>query len=245
MYKKIVIFGFPHTGTTILKCILGHIDKVFEINDETRNIEDNNADYINYNFVLCKWPFLINENDLLTNYSDYIKIFIIRNPLYVFSSLNRRFKSNKLNGNHSIDTYINTVAQFNNLTKTKNIDNLFLIKYEDIFENNYKNIKYIFNEIGLNYNDEIFDNSKYINKVQSGSHLTIPPHMPSDDNHIEYRLFQINKEFKNNNDDDKINLTTEQYQILKLKIKKINYKLRLSRNAMKMQLKQFNKKDYF
>ena len=184
MYNKIIIFGFPHTGTTILKSIIGHIDNVYEIVDETSKIDDN-IDYINYNFVLCKYPYLINENELLTNYSDYIKIFIIRNPLYVFSSLNKRFKYNTLDESHSIDKYIDTVKQFNNLKNTKNIDKLFLIKYEDIFEYNYKNLKYIFNEIGFNYNDDIFDNSKYINKVQYQNNLIIPEKKPPNYSHTE------------------------------------------------------------
>ena len=213
MYKKIIIFGFPHCGTTILRSIIGHIDDVYEIIDETSNIDDNNIDYINYNFVLCKWPYLINENKLLTNYSDYIKIFIIRNPLYVFSSLNKRFKYN-IDKIHSIDNYIDTVKQFNKFNNTKNIDKLFLIKYEDIFEHNYKNLKYIFDEIGFNYNDDIFDNSKHINKVQYQNNLIIPEIVPQNYNHTEYRLFQINQKFDNKNDNNKIDLTKEQYHIL-------------------------------
>ena len=35
---KILICGFPHCGTTILKCIIGHINDVEEIIDETRKI---------------------------------------------------------------------------------------------------------------------------------------------------------------------------------------------------------------
>jgi hypothetical protein len=216
MYKKkIIIFGFPHCGTSILRCIIGHIDNVYEIVDETEKIDDNNIDYINYNFVLCKWPYLINENKLITEYSDYIKIFIIRNPLYVFSSLNKRGEYEKLDENHSIDKYIDTIKQFNNFKNTKNINNLFLIKYEDMFDNNYKNLKYIFDEIGFNYNDDIFDNLKYRNKVQFQNNLTIPEIIPYPYNdNVKYRLFQINQKFKNNNDNNKIDLTKEQYQIL-------------------------------
>ena len=36
--NKILICGFPHSGTTILKCIIGHIKDVEEIIDETYNI---------------------------------------------------------------------------------------------------------------------------------------------------------------------------------------------------------------
>jgi hypothetical protein len=214
MYKKIIIFGFPHCGTSILKSIICHIDNVYEIVDEISKIDDNNIDYINYNFVLCKFPYLINENKLITEYSDYIKIFIIRNPLFVFSSLNKRFEYNTLDASHSIDKYIDTIKQFNNFKNTKNSNNLFLIKYEDIFEYNYKNLKYIFDEIGFNYNDNIFDNSKYINKVQSQKNVTIPKTLPQNYNHTAYRLFQINQKFENNNDNNKIDLTKEQYHIL-------------------------------
>jgi len=218
MKTKIVIFSFPHCGTTILRSIIGHIDNVYEIVDEVSEIDDNNKDYINYNFVLCKWPYLINENTLLTKYSDYIKIFIIRNPLYVFSSLNKRFEHRDLDINHSINAYIDTVKAFNNFTYTKNIDNLFLIRYEDMFENNYTNLKYIFDKIGFCYNDDIFDNSKYINKVQFANNIPIPQEIPSNSNHKHYRLFQINKKFENNNENNKIDLTNEQSQILKTDI---------------------------
>ena len=67
-------------------------------------------------------------------------------------------------------------------------------------------------EIGFIYNDIIFDNSKYINKVQHGSHLTIPTECPSNLCHTEYRLFQINQPIKNYNSN--INLTEIQHEIL-------------------------------
>lgn len=215
MYKKIIVFGFPHCGTTILRSIISHIDNVYEIIDEADHIDDNNKDYINYDFVLCKMPYLITEDRMLTHYSDYIKIFIIRNPLYVFSSLNKRFNYNTLNELHNIDTYIKTVKEFNKLTHTNTIDNLFLIKYEDIFESNYKNIKCIFDKIGFKYNDDIFDNSKHINRVQFANNIEIPNEIPPNNQHTRYRLFQINQKIENKNDNNKIDLTEEQCKILK------------------------------
>ena len=41
MYKKIIIFGFPHSGTTILRNIISHIENVYEIVDEVSKIDDN------------------------------------------------------------------------------------------------------------------------------------------------------------------------------------------------------------
>ena len=75
------------------------------------------------NFILCKWPFIsrgyntttdsVTKNNFFINsyYNNYIKIFIIRNPLFVFSSLNKRY-SYKIPSNHSIDVYIYTKYEY-------------------------------------------------------------------------------------------------------------------------------------
>jgi len=212
MFKKIIIFGFPHCGTTILRCIIGHIENIYEIIDEVPFIDDNSI-YANYDFVLCKNPYLITEHELLTLYADYIKIFIIRNPIYVFSSLNKRNEKILLNNRHSINKYIDTIKEFNKFKNT-NINNLFLIKYEDMFEENYKNIKSIFDKIGFIYNDTIFDNLKYNNKMQFASDLKVPDKIPANIFHEEYRLYQINQPFINNNNNDNIHLKKNEYDIL-------------------------------
>ena len=134
--KKIIIFGFPHCGTTILRCILGHIKDIYEIIDETHIIDETIIDdelSNNCNYILCKFPFTYDE--FLTNaiYDDYIKIFIIRNPLYVFSSLNERFDYNIPN-DHSIDDYIKCIRQFEKSYNSKLSTNLYTIKYEDLFD---------------------------------------------------------------------------------------------------------------
>ena len=38
MTQKIIIFGFPHTGTSILKSIIGHCENVEEIINESITI---------------------------------------------------------------------------------------------------------------------------------------------------------------------------------------------------------------
>ena len=91
-----------------------------------------------------------------------------------YNSNNASDPNNILNNEHSINKYIDTIKEFNKFNKFKNINNLFLIKYEDMFENNFNNLKCIFDKIGFRYNDTIFDNSKYINKVQFGNNLKIP-----------------------------------------------------------------------
>tara|TARA_A100001015_G_C14740200_1_gene613360 strand:+ start:93 stop:341 length:249 start_codon:yes stop_codon:yes gene_type:complete len=71
MNQKIIIFGFPHCGTTILKSIIGHIEDVYEIYKETKLINISTTKQ----FILCKYPFTLDEF-FDEKYKDYIKIFI-------------------------------------------------------------------------------------------------------------------------------------------------------------------------
>ena len=146
-------------------------------------------------------------------YKDYIIIFIIRNPLFVFSSLNKRFNY-KIPNNHSFNEYVNTLTKF---IKYKNIQkkNLYTIKYEDLFKNNYKELKKILNDIGFQYDNTIFDNSKYNNYIcnsKTKKKDKIPYKKPKDINHGTYRSWQINQPFIFNNDISKINLKKKQYE---------------------------------
>ena len=207
--KKIIIFGFPHSGTTILRCIIGHIDEVQEIVDEItdfdKDITINNLSE-NKTHYLLKTPYT-NASYFSDKYKSIIKIFIIRNPLWIFSSLNKRFIDN-IPEKHKIEDYFDTIKLFIEY-KNNPQENLFLIKYEDLFENNNKNIKDLLNKIGLKYNDNIFDNKNFKNKCQFCSD-EIPNFLPYNTNHNVFRHYQINQPFVNNNTLDKIYLTDEQ-----------------------------------
>ena len=159
--------------------------------------------------ILVKWSYL--EKEFFSEqYSDYIKIFIIRNPLYVFTSLNKKF-SNKLIPGHDIPSYINCVDNFINYRNNKSIKNLYLIKYEDMFKDNYKILRQIFNLIGFKYKDNIFENKNYTNIIHSK--IQNVKDKPDEMNHGRYRQWQINQPIKNMNEN--INLTNEQINILK------------------------------
>jgi hypothetical protein len=221
--KKIIIFGFPHCGTTILRSIIGHIEEVYEIVDEIPSIDDEFISKIdpslleNKKYILGKFPYTSTEFFSHEKYKDYIKIFILRNPAFVFSSLNERYNNNL--EDHYITDYLNSLAYYveNNNNDNINItNNLYLIKYEDLFYNNYVNLKRIFNTIGFNYTDKIFNNNKYVNKCQHLSDkINIPKVKPTNKEHGLYRLYQINKPFINNNDISKINLTEKQKEAFK------------------------------
>lgn len=207
--NKILICGFPHCGTSILKSIIGHIDDVEEIMDETEKIPET-YNIKDKKYILCKYPFTL-KKFFQKEYNDYIKIFIIRNPLFVFSSLNKRFSNNIPNG-HSIERYIQTTKLFlacrHNLPK-----NTYIVRYEDLFENNYKSIRSILDSIGISYKDEIFDNTKYKNQLFKSIEL-LDNNIPSPTENEKYRTWQINQPFVLNNNNSKIYLS--KFQIKKI-----------------------------
>ena len=129
--KKIIIFGFPHCGTTILKSILGHINDIEEILGESSYcFGPNGIKTTTKKYVVCKTPYVY-PLDSMDKYKDYIMIFIIRNPLFVFSSLNKRFKYN-IPPKCNYDKYIYTIKKFINCS-TNTRKNVYTIRYEDLF----------------------------------------------------------------------------------------------------------------
>lgn len=206
--KKIFIFGFPHSGTTILKSIIGHIPEVHEELYEKKIITEDDLSKLpeDKKYILIKHPFTLPEY-FTEKYDDYIKIFIMRNPLYVFSSLNKRFDY-KLTGYHSFLHYTRTCGLFMQKSKENNRNNYF-IKYEDLFMNNYQNLKNILDDIGLQYTDDIFNNSNYKN-YSSSIVKEVPIERVNNKDHEKYRTWQINQPFEFANLPEKIDLTKEQ-----------------------------------
>jgi len=214
--QKIMICGFPHCGTSILKSIIGHIEDVEETYKEMYVINNESKK----KFILCKWPFVsggynttkdsVTKNNFFINnyYDNYIKIFIIRNPLFVFSSLNKRY-SYKIPSNHSIDIYIYTIKEFIKYTNEPK-KNIYTIRYEDMFDNNFQVLKNLLNSIGIRHNDNIFKNENYTNIFDSD--FTLKDKKPNNKDHMNYRTWQINEPFICNNDYSKIDLTETQKQ---------------------------------
>jgi len=122
-----------------------------------------NKKYISYKFPFIKNEFFTEE------YKDFIIIFIIQKPLFVVSSLNQRIKQFTIK---------------NNQHKS--------LPYEDIFENDKQVLKEILNDMGFQYNDDIFNNTTY----RSNPGIQLPSKKPIDTQHGSYRTWQINQEFK-------------------------------------------------
>lgn len=208
--KKIFIFGFPHSGTTILRTIISHAPKVYTIIEETFLIDQliKKVDLADYDFVLFKNP-VMRQDYFQQSFFDVNKIFIIRNPLFAISSYNTRHKD-KINEHfrkNVVDCYLEMAHAY--LYYQKNIiPNLYFIKYEDIFSDNFLIIKNILSKIGIEFTDDIFDNKKYKNISHKNQNLSdVPTTRPNDSDHEELRFYQVNQELKNNNDFNKIHLS--------------------------------------
>lgn len=222
--KKILITGFSHCGTTILRAIMGNIEEIHEIVDESLIIpydEVMNAEKKKKKYILIKYP-QITSCLPIERYKDYEIIFIIRDPYYVYSSINKRKIDYRIH--HDINKYEKTAQLFIKYSNNSDLyKNIHTIKYEEIFENNFEKLKIIFNKIGLNYDDTIFNNENKCKKSHSHILYTNIKEKPDNREHEKYRTWQINQPFMYNDNLSKIDLTKE--QIDKLNKSKIIHKL--------------------
>lgn len=208
MVKKIIVFGFAHSGTTILKSIIGHIENVEEIYPEQKIIKPSQLK-TDKKYIVCKWPEVL-PIFFESLYQDYIKVFITRDPRWVFSSLNRR-DNPKMLLKYNFHSYRKNIQLFNEYRNSTKISNLYTIKYEDMFENNFSNLKQIFQSIGLSHDDTIFDNKLFKN-ICNKKGDSVPKQKPDEKKHGHFRKWQINQPISNMNDPQKIVLTEDQRQ---------------------------------
>jgi len=122
--------------------------------------------------------------------------------------LNKRF-NNKIHKDHTLDDYINVLNIFDNCQNNPP-DNVYLIKYEELFQNNHEKIKNILDDIDLSYTDQIFNNKQYTNKPNMSVNTQIPTQRPREIDHNVYRYWQVNQEFVSNNNVSKLYLTKTQ-----------------------------------
>ena len=69
------------------------------------------------------------------------------------------------------------------------LENIYTIRYEDLFENNYYNLKELINKIGIKYDDTIFDNTKYTNVIIPNTRLVDAK--PKNTDHSLYRTCAV------------------------------------------------------
>lgn len=205
---NIIIFGFPHSGTSILKSIIGHHPEIHEIIEETNKGSPCKPCKTTKQHCVLKTPYW---HSVVNNKSckNYMQVMVLRNPVYTFSSLNKRYKF-KIRKDLTLPNYIKALSIYDSIIPD-NMHHKFL--YKDMFENNHMVIKHIFKSMGLKINQNIFDNTSYVNRIIENQ--TTPQTKPSHTNHEAYRTYQINQLFKNMNNIDKIDLTHNQITFIK------------------------------
>ena len=221
MTKEILITGFPHCGTTVLRAKLGECKNTYEEQKEFAEPAHYHPN-MEYDFYVWKHPFIHEEfrNHTFsikpqTKYADIIIISIIRNPWNVFSSLYKRstqsgeFSIYDNKQGHSLSYYNNAATVILDAMKN-NYDNVYPIKYEDMFDNNFKALKSIFDKIGLEYNDSLFETNTKIHSQAKAKYIEDYDKLGKYDS--EYRTWQINQKFENRNSD--INLPDDFSELL-------------------------------
>jgi hypothetical protein len=169
--NKILIIGFPHSGTTVLRAKMGDCENSIELTNETDYVDAVLATNIPDQRIIAKTTnvpknkaikhafdphCLAPENNPL--YHDYHIVSIIKNPYEIFGSLSRRFGGQYLNSFDSNDKEIkmrvnqagfsqghcaiHSLSTFEKFAR-------FWLKYRNGSEPRYHCIKY----------EEIFDNN--------------------------------------------------------------------------------------
>ena len=229
--KKILITGFPHTGTSILKSKLGECSNLYECPFEGFVITYEDIARAGDNeFVLKKTPIIpieIRANTLARTkvgfeYGDYIVVFVTRNPWNVFTSIIKDGANplNKLQPNEGpqyfikVDEYL-AAAKFFIEARDGNYKDIYSIRYEDFFPNNFEKLKELMDVIGLEYTNDIFTNrsKNYIHASNINYDDIDPTDTSYNKNRLKLRTWQINQPFKNMNSE--VNIPDELADILK------------------------------
>jgi len=218
--KKILITGFPHTGTSILKSKMGECNNLYECPYEHPTITSDDIRRAgDIEFILRKTPVIpieIRANSLTqsrvigSEYGDYIIIFVIRNPYNVFTSLCKagfdpltKIGPNEgIEYHHSLGEYL-AAAKFFLEAMNGNYTNIYTIKYEDFFPNDYQKLKELMNLIGLEYHNTIFDtkSKEYTHWRDCNISKIDEKTLDYKNRRGEYRTWQINQPFQNMNGD--------------------------------------------
>lgn len=230
--KKILVTGFPHSGTSILKSKLGECSNLFECIYEESFVKDEHiAELEGKEFILTKTPILPIDiraggihftRNPQSRYYEYIIILVNRNPWNVFTSIIKDGK-NPLNTFHidqSSEYYIRVTewlvaSEFFLKAKQDNLEDIYTINYEDFFTNNNSKLFELMDKIGLKYSDDIFQTKTkdYIHAPHIRYNDIDGSNVSYEKDRLELRTWQINQPFQNMNGE--VNIPDELDYMLK------------------------------
>jgi hypothetical protein len=220
MRSKIFITGFLHSGTSILRAKISDCDNVFsQIMESQTPKGDSYEEYLSSGKEFFLWKDPIIRNSLYNTgfpkkdgspFQDCHIIFLVRNPFYVFSSLQRRSKGIVNHDFHRFEDWEKSAFKFLEI-REKKYEDTYTIKYEEFFDEGFQNLKKIFDQVGLIYPEDIFETKK---KDYYHDFLREVPQTPEKTltKNSHHRTWQINQNFQNFNLNSKVELTPELYE---------------------------------
>ena len=239
---KILVTGFPHSGTSILKSKLGECSNLHEVPFETAFVRPEDMHYSgDKENILIKYPMLpidIRAGGIAytrhpdSRYYEYTIIMVIRNPWNVYTGMIKA-GSNPMNnltvdgGNseyHSKVEEYEVAAELFRQARDNNYPNIYAIRYEDFFPNNFEKLRELMDKLNLQYTEELFTNrtKDYIH-WPGKEYANIKDGEDYQSDRYAYRTWQINQPFQNMN--SVVNIPEELNKILSESeiIKKLGY----------------------
>jgi len=196
MSNFIFVTGHQHSGTTILRKIIGNHKQVYEYYDEKPFDKilslfktENKGE-----FVVGKYPDLLDtELESISRTIDLTNlkiICILKDPRQVLVSIRKR------NPNIAVSDFLKRwerIAQ-NCIELSEKDNRCILLKYEDLFGQEFLKIKETFRWLGLEYDHNIIDsNHKIVSKINFKH--DVPDQMPPRHQQEAFRTYQINQPF--------------------------------------------------
>jgi adenylyl-sulfate kinase len=193
---RILIAGFPHSGTSILRKVIGNHPDVFDFHESETAIYQPDTRwqarlglrrrYEGRNHVVFKWPF----HDVLdvTN-ADRI-IWIIRDPQDVFGSLRQRFSS-CVPPDHSAQAWQEYASFFLSIPEC---ERYYRLRYEDMFGRNYVKLRHLFGWLGLKWDNIVTRTESRFAPIRYAG--TLPRSAPARTEHNAFRAWQTSQAFE-------------------------------------------------
>jgi len=190
MKNKLLILAHPHSGSSLLKSMMGKCKNAKEIITETQYIH--NSELEKGKIVVGKTPLYTPELNL-KHLEGHQLLLLIRNPCYALQSLRWRFRGGlQIPSDHNIFFTIEywewLLTEYINWEGEK-------ICYQNIFDRQM--MRLLFEKCGLEFDEE----NTYGDYERKISNTDIPKKMPLRSDHLNFRMWQINQhiEFKDKN----------------------------------------------
>ncbi|HMF85750.1 MAG TPA: hypothetical protein VK598_05305 [Nitrospiraceae bacterium] len=184
---RILVSGFPHTGTTIVRKVIGNHPSVYEVCRECSRVPEEavrNGSGQKATHIVFKQPIYargIGVNDL-RNFQAFAEklVLIIRNPFDTMGSIYRRFGGTSAieASGHDLAAYLRYCEFFREIRGCRNVVHLI---YEELFAPPMRDWERLFGEVGLAWDERVLRNSRTA-VMRDGKNP-----------HVQYRQNQINQ----------------------------------------------------